>query len=55
MELLPGPNRKTLPVFGAANFQTKIYVNDELKRTFEDDRVIEDTGKGAKSRLPDNN
>jgi hypothetical protein len=48
-------DRKTALVFASAKFQSKVYVNDKLRSTFEDVWVIEDTGTGAKSQLPDSN
>jgi hypothetical protein len=41
------------PVFSAAKISSKVYNNDQLNSSREDDMVIEDTGTDAVSKLPD--
>jgi hypothetical protein len=48
-------HRTTSPFIAAAKIQTKIYYDDQWNTTFNDDVVLQDYGKGAKSSLPENN
>ena len=45
----------TSPVLAAAKIETRKYQNDELRLTTEEELVVEDSGIGAHSQLPDNN
>lgn len=46
---------KTSPAVATARIQRKIYYDDKLSATIEDDIVLQDHGTDAKSQLPENN
>ena len=48
-------DQKTAPVFAAAKINTKLYVNEVLETTSEEELTIEEVESDAKSQLPDNN